>query len=328
MKELRLLVISVVFSGLLLTARHGMAETGRAGSAGSFLSMGLGGQAMGIGGGSVSFAEDGHIAKYNPAGLVFLPGRWATATLHVMALDRRMHYIGIAMPLGPEFDKVRRGNLRAGFALGWQGAGVEKIDGRDSDGKPTGLLSNQENAFFFSFAVQPARIFSFGISGKLLYNRFPGITSEGEALSATGFGFDLGLFVRPHQRLALGFALRDLRGRYTWNSQKLYERGSQTVDEFMPAWQAGAAVEGIPGRLTLFADMKQMKGRPLEWAAGLSISPLCGIFFRTGFSGSVLSAGLGLRWRVYGRMACLDYALAPDPVAPSANHVFSWSLIF
>jgi len=317
-----------VLAGPVLIAGVGLAETGRGGSAGSFLSMGLGGQAMGIGGGSVAFAEDGHIAKYNPAGLVFLGGRWATATLHVMALDRRMHYIGIAMPLGPEFDKVKRGNLRAGFALGWQGAAVENIDGRDSDGHPTGMLSNHENAFFFSFAVQPLRMFSLGISGKLLYNRFPGIAQEGESMSATGFGFDLGFFARPHPRLALGFALRDLRGRYTWNSQKLFERGSQTVDEFPKILQAGAAFDGIPGRLTVFADLKKMEYRPLEWASGLALRPMEGIILRAGFSKSMLSGGLGLRWRVYGRTACLDYALAPDPVAPSASHVFSWSLIF
>ncbi|HEX9934352.1 MAG TPA: hypothetical protein VGB38_04070, partial [bacterium] len=192
MNKLFILIFTV-----LATVHATADDVGRGGYAGSYLRMGLGSAGMAMGGGSVALVRDGCTSYYNPAGLVFLEKRWATASLHSMALDRKLFHVGYAQSI-----KAKRGTrgktqpfIRGGFSLGWICAGVDKIDGRDFDGRHTDMLSSWENAFFFSFAMNPAPPIAFGFNGKLLYSRFAKVRNDGKAMTTAGFGFDIGIMV-------------------------------------------------------------------------------------------------------------------------------------
>jgi hypothetical protein len=311
----------VLLLGIVLSAAGD--EVGRGGSAGSFLRMGLGARALGLGGGLTALADDGSVSYYNPAGLVYLEERWVTASLSVMPLDRRMTYVGYAQ----SFGKQGPGLPRVGFSVGWMSAGVSRIDARDFSGQPTGSLSFEENCFFFSFSLSPYEPVALGFSGKLLYSRFPGITDTGEALSAVGFGFDIGIMARPHPMFSLGVAVRDLRSRYTWDTQKLWERGTQKADHFPVTVQAGAAARLWKGRITLGADVEKVNYRPVYFGAGVELSPVSGLRVRGGIRDGALVMGGGYTWKVAGRMLNLDYAWNPDSVAPGDNHVFTFSFL-
>ena len=300
-------------------------EVGRGGYAGSFLRMGLGARAMAMGGGSVALVDDGYATYYNPAGLVSLEGHWFTTTLHSMALDRRLLYAGYAQAVGG-----KRGLMRGGFSAGWLCAGVDEIDARDFNGNDTGTLSSWEHCFFFSFALQPTSSLSIGLSGKLLYHRFPGITDGGESLSATGLGFDIGLVFEPVRFLSLGLTVKDLRSRYTWeNTEKLWpEEGSQTVDTFPRVVRGGVAVRGLSNRVVGTFDLEKVEYRPLGYRIGVQVEGYRGVFLRGGVLDGDPTFGTGYRMAGLGKFIQLDYGFVPDPVAPRGNHVFTWSFVF
>lgn len=314
-----------LFGVFLIGVKYGFSdEVGRGGFAGSFLRMGLGARAKGMGGGSVALADDAYITYYNPAGLVFLENHWFTATLNSMALDRRLMYVGYAQSIQAKEKRL----IHGGFSVGWLSASVDHIDGRDFNGRDIGNYSNGEHCVFFSFALNPISYFSIGVSGKILHNRFPGITNQGDAVSALGFGFDIGLMIRPLKNITFGFTGRDLGSKYTWDTQDLWERGTLTVDLFPRIICVGMALQLFSDRLILAVDLNKKEYWPLGYTVGTEIELYKGIFLRCGVQNGELAAGAGYRLSMLRKLVYLDYAFVPDPVAPRGNHIFTWSFVF
>jgi len=322
-------IFPMLLTALLLSTVLHAAETGRGGYAGNFLRMGLCARSMAMGGGSVAVTDDGSVAYYNPGGLVFLEGKWVTASLNTMALDRAVYYVGYAQSLGgknPKNDK--KGLLKGGLSVGWLSAGVQGIDARNFNGEDIGTLSFEEHCFYFSFALNPAPFLAFGFNGKLLYSQFPDLADDGSALGSTGLGFDIGVIVRPIQSLRIGVTIRDMHARYTWDSQEIYEKGTQTIDHFPQVYRAGIAWYGLNSRLILTADIEQVKKCPAVYMAGLEYRVYDGICLRSGLKSGDLTFGGGYRTNVFSKSTRIDYAYAPDSVAPRGNHIFTWSFIF
>ncbi|HDQ45906.1 MAG TPA: hypothetical protein ENN17_10495 [bacterium] len=306
-------------------------EVGRGGAAGAFLRVGVGARYQGMGGGGAALTGDADAVTYNPAGSVFLDGRHATISLSSMALDRKLHHIGYAQSLGGRAVTSETGTARppfsAGFALGWLSAGVDRIDGRDFDGAHTGMLSMDEHAFHFSFAIRPAPILGIGFSTRVLYSRMPGLLDDGGAMASTGVGFDAGLMIRPFPSVSIGAVLQDLRSKNTWDSQKMYEQAPKRVDPFPRTWTLGLAWNPVTG-LILNLNVRQTESRPAVFRGGCEWECLPGVFLRGGMHEENLSAGAGYGREWHGRRLQIDYAYVSDPVAPRGNHVFSWSFRF
>jgi len=262
---------------------------------------------------------------YNPAGLVFLEQRWATATVNSMALDRKLFFLGYAQSIGRDSEK---NTLKGGFALGWMAAGVDGIDARDQSGNDIGTLSNWEHCFFFSFALNPAPPVAIGVSGKLLTSRMPDLMDDGGALSAVGFGFDIGVLVRPWRTLTLGLTVRDLRSKYTWDTQELYERGTQTVNRFPTIVRGGAAFRFQQDRVLVSFDVEKIQDRPAIPVAGIQFEGVRDVFLRAGMRKTDPTFGLGYIWSIGAKSIHLDYSFVPDPIAPRETHVMTWSLAF
>jgi hypothetical protein len=299
-------------------------DVGRGGFAGSFLRMGLGARALGMGGCGAAIPVDGYTTYYNPAGLVYLNGHEVTATLTSMALDRRLYYVGYAQ----SFDPRGKGMMRGGFSAGWLSAGVVNIDARDFSGNDIGTLSSHEHCFYFGFALNPFPFISVGLNSKLVYQRFPEITDQNEAVSGVGFGFDVGIMVKPLNRLTIGLTVQDLRTKYTWDTQKLFERGSQTVNPFLKVLRAGASYDSLFQRVTLAFDLVKVEYLPWEYRAGLQVELIQALVFRGGLRHGQLTFGGGYRFTVKFVDIQLDYAYVSDPVAPRSNHIFSWIFSF
>lgn len=306
-------------------------DVGRAGKAGSYLRMGNGARLFGMGGGGVALGDDAFSTTHNPAGLVYLEQKSLVASLSSMALDRKLQYIGYAQALGkkPGSDNgaPRQGPPRAGFALGWLSAGVDKIDGRDFNGAHTEMYSMSEHAFYFAFAIQPAPFLSVGFAGKGLYSRMPNMTNEGNALSTTGFGFDLGLMLKPTDDLSLGIAVQDLRSKYTWDSQHIYDRGTQSLDTMAQVLTVGAGYSPRSNVL-INCNVVKVEDWPAVFRGGVEVECLPGFFVRGGYYERAVCAGAGYLLTWQGRSVQIDYAYIPDPVAPRGDHVFSWSFLF
>jgi hypothetical protein len=327
--------VTVLF--LLVCTGSVSAEVGRAGQAGAFLRMGLGARALAMGGGSGALAADATTAAGNPAGLVFLEGRHVGLSLDAMALDRKLMSAGYAQSFRSRADSGRTGGpMRAGFSLAWIGAVTDDIDGRDWDGNHTEMLTHVENAFLFSFALQPGPAVGIGFTAKVLWSVFPGLTDRNESMGATGVGFDAGVRIRPVRPLAFAFSVHDVHSRYTWDSQKMYERGSQTVSPFPLGFRASAAWTGWSDRLTAVAQVEQRKvtdADPARWlpaeaSAGIEAEAAAGLFLRAGFNREGVPFGFGFRRAFLGRTTELDYAYVPDSAAPGGRHAFTWSFLF
>jgi len=302
-------------------------DVGRGGMAGSFLRMGMGARTLGMGGGSAALADDAHTVYYNPAGLVYLKHTYVTAALHNMALDRYLMYVGLAQSIGSE--SVRKpGMLRGGFGLGWLSSGVSNIDSRDENGVHEGMLSHGEHCFYFSFALNPDPKFALGVSGKLVYNRFPGLTKDEGAFSTHGFGFDLGLIVKPVDAITLGATLRDIRSRYSWDSQDVYDQGRSVTDHFPNVFQIGMVWRAFSENLLVHADYEKVEAMPGKGLFGAEYVLISGFLLRAGVEGQQPAFGLGYRGRILSRGFQLDYAYVPDPVAPRSNHIMACSFYF
>lgn len=318
---------SVLFIAFLLTMNGMAKEVGRGGMAGSFLRMGIGARPMGMGGGSAALADDGYTVYYNPAGLVYLKDRWITSSIHQMALDRQLFYLGYASSIGSESES-NPGLLKGGFGMGWLGSGVTNIDSRDANGVHQGMLSHNEHCFYFSFALNPNPKFAFGISGKILYNRFPGLAQDGSAFSSRGFGFDFGAVVRPVDFFTFGITLRDVRARYTWDSQKLYEQGIQVNDYFPKVLQTGIVYRSQSNKLVIHLDYKKVADVEGEVLFGGEYQVISRFCLRTGMDGADPTFGFGYCGRFLSADYQIDYAFVSDPIAPGNNHVMSCGFLF
>ncbi|HQG44386.1 MAG TPA: hypothetical protein PLG50_01845 [bacterium] len=312
---------------LLLLAQALMASEGDGGYAGAFLRMGIGARAKSLGDAFSAVAEDAFAGIYNPALLPHLKGRQAALSYAFLPLDRKLDYIGYAQPVRPKaVAGEERAPLRAGFALAWIHSGVERIDGRDLAGSHTEDYSFSENAFFLSFALSPAERFSLGVSGKILYSRMPGVNNDGSAISSMGLGVDFGAYYRPFADFSLGVVLRDNLSKYTWNTEKVWERGTNINDKFPRSTRLAAAYRPPLRWLLLTAEAEDSREQNPRYHFGAEAAlPEAGAL-RLGLDDGQLTAGIGVALKVYGKTIMLNYAYATPGDAPRADHVISWDL--
>ena len=305
------------------------ASEGSGGYAGAFLRMGIGARAKSMGDAFTAVAEDASAGFYNPALLPHLKERQVMMAFAFLPLDRSLDFIGYAQPLEPKSDiEDWEQPLRAGFSVAWVHAGVDEIDGRDSAGNHIGYFSNSEHAFFLSFALSPIPFFSIGLNGKVLYNRFPKIAQEDDAVTSKGFGMDFGLSVTPIKNLMLGVVLKDNMSKYTWTTDKLWERGTSMTYKFPRVVRAGVSYRIPKDWLLIVADVEDSKEQNMRIHIGAEASwPRLGAL-RVGLDDSQPTFGMGFFTRVFKRPTSINYTFLPVNIGPGADHLFSWTFSF
>ena len=92
MKKIFIIIISIFLISFNAYSKVGS----NAGYAGSFMRMGLGARALGMGNTGVACSNNGFASYYNPAALPYLPGRHLSLTYYFLSLDREFHYAGFA----------------------------------------------------------------------------------------------------------------------------------------------------------------------------------------------------------------------------------------
>jgi hypothetical protein len=210
----------IVFGILLLVSFQVKSQTVIGKYAGEFLNIGVGGRALGMGGAYVAIANDVTAGYYNPAGLAKI-----NYPEIILMHDERFgslvnyDYGAVAIPFGKDMS----------FALSIMRLGVDGIpDTRDAliDVNGDGILdgddrldyskitefSDQDWAFYLSFAKQASEKFSFGGSVKIIRRS---IAEYG----AWGIGFDVGAQYNPTGNLMLGANLQDITTTMvTWST--------------------------------------------------------------------------------------------------------------
>ena len=324
MKKLLLntfLILFLIFSVL-------PASEGDGGYAGAFLRMGIGARAKSMGDAATAIPQGAMSGIYNPALLPNLSGREAMVSFAFLPLDRNLDFVGYAQPLSPPKQDESDNPLKAGFAVAWVHAGTDNIDGRDGSGNHIGYFSNSEHAFYLSFAISPTPMLSIGVGGKVLYNRFPGIAQDDAAVTSRGFGLDVGVFLTPIKNLMIGAVIRDNMSKYTWNTDKLWDRGTSTTYKF-PKVMRGAVAYKIPQEwLLVTAEIENSEVQNPRYHFGAEFShPHVGAL-RLGWDDGYPTFGLGFSTELFGRKTGLHYAFIAVDDAPRADHIFSWSFNF
>ena len=262
------------------------------------------------------------LGYYNPAVLSSAEYRNVTASFGFLSLDRNLNFLSFSQPLEPS----------AGISAGIINSGVSDIDGRDSDGEPTGPLRTSENQVFLSFANRFSAGFSVGITLKLLhYHLFTSINS-------VTVGIDVGALVPIGNSVTLGVTVRDINSKYKWDTSKLFgESGNSTVDEFPRLYTFGVAYK-LPNGLGLIAmDIEASNQKTLNSRIGVEVPLIPELTVRGGTdridlkekgNGVKPTFGFTARKSFEDWTPAVVYAYVVEPFSSSGMHIISLSVIF
>lgn len=318
------------FTAIIITIFSPASSFTQGGTVGAFLRLGIGARAKAMGDAYTALARGIEASYYNPAGLPFLEKKELMTSFRILSLDREFTYLGFGVPIHPKVEEGEERAIDGGFALSWIRAGVDNIDGRDSDGRHFDDLSNSENAFIFSFALNPVKALSFGLSVKVLWNRFPDVGLNGETVSATGVGFDFGALLVPYPWISLGISIKDINSKYTWNTDKIYgEDGSEDINKFPKIVHTGIAIKvpRVPG-MTFAFDFEDSKELDSRIHAGVETIFEQGFMLRGGYDNESITAGAGYIFELFGKRSQLNYAFSSAGNRPEEEHVFTWAFQF
>ena len=312
---------------LLSAALMILPESGYAGKyAASFLEIGVGARPLGLGGAYIALSRDIFSFHWNPSGLAFVQ-KPQFAFMYASQFGRlgsplsQYNHLGVALKLV--------GN--AAFSVNWVRLSADQIPlypelkGENlgqrlrnpelrPDGQPLGYFSDQENAYYFTFAKYSSFEVDWGYSTLSFPVEFPvGINIKfiQQRLydkSASGFGIDLGAMIRMGMaemfntetlgKFSIGFQVRDI-------STTVISWSTRQRDEIKPRFLWGLAyeqpVQFLQGVVTVSWQSKNRFGNRNH--VGVEVNSRT-LFLRIGSSDGNFTAGTGIRlWKI-----ALDYA--------------------
>lgn len=291
------------------------------GHAGAFSRMGFGARGMGMGNAQTAVITGDLVGYYNPATLSLAETRTVSASFGILALDRRLNFLHYTQPLHPT----------AGLSFGIINAGVTDIDGRNSDGNPTGALLTSENQVFLGFANRFRGGFSLGINVKVYYHRLY------TDVSTIGVGLDFGALVPITDAITVGATVRDVNSAYKWDTSELYgQSGNTTRDRFPLLYTLGGAYL-LPDSLGLLAaDLEASNQSTMTLRLGVEIPLIPELSVRAGVdridlkekgNGIRPTFGFSLRKSFDTWVPSLQYAYVHEPFVSPGMHVISLSVV-
>jgi hypothetical protein len=205
-------LLSAVILVLLIGFLQLNAQTVISKYAGEFLSIGIGGRPLGMGGAYVAVVNDVTSGYYNPAGLARI-NYPQVSLMHDARFGNLMNYdyLGVAIP----FDKDMSFGLSVmrlaidgipdtrNALYDANGDGILDINNDRLDYSKITEFSNQDWAFYLTFAKRQSANFNYGANIKIIRRSIA-------EYSAWGVGFDAGVMYSPMERLSLGANIQDI----------------------------------------------------------------------------------------------------------------------
>jgi len=168
----------------------------------SFLNIGVGARALGLGSAFTAGADDATATYWNPAGLSQLSRRELSASHTEWVSDLRHDFLGFAIP-------TKRGAVALSAIYLSQGG----IDRRDAAGGKTGSFDATDAAGVLSFSRTLSPRTRAGVSAKYIQQKI-------DDAQATGLAFDFGTQFDLSPKVSLGAAVRNLGSDMTFLSEK------------------------------------------------------------------------------------------------------------
>ena len=280
---------------LLLLCSSLQAQTVIAKYAGEFMALGVGGRALGMGGAFVAVANDVTSGYYNPAGLANL-NYPQLALMHSEQFGNLVNYDygAVAIPFQEDLS----------FGLSVMRLGVDGIpDTRNArmDTNGDGIIddsdqlrldynlitefSNQDWAFYLTFAKRQSEDFYWGVNAKI-------IRRDLAEYGATGIGFDVGAYYIPMENLYLGANLQDATttliawstGRNELVSPTLKVGGAYKLTEFLGGYIMPALDFDVRFENRQFASNFNLGLVSFDMHAGLEYTYKNLIYIRGGYN--------------------------------------------
>ncbi|MFC1483532.1 hypothetical protein ACFL5M_03020 [Candidatus Neomarinimicrobiota bacterium] len=287
------------------------------GYAGAFSQIGTDARSVALAGALVADINSGYLALTNPASLVYVQRREVGLSLMTLPLERSLQSLSFATSLPPT----------AAVSLSYIRAGDDNIQGRNSIGEPTEVLTYSDNLVMLSFANQYSQNLSMGLNAKLL---FINLGDE----SSRGFALDLGFLYRHATGLALALKLQNVTGAYSWKVAT--SPGERLYVDYLP-FIVNSGIR-LPWRHYTFlgqADLVIPKVKESEKAQYKQPVPIFRgavedllrdrYFIRLGIENTTFTLGAGLRYSVRQPFdSRIDYSLSLGKTTEGMGHFFSW----
>jgi hypothetical protein len=287
------------------------------GYAGNYLQNGIDAKSIAMGNALTAGTELNYPAYFNPAGVASVSNKKLLFTHQFLSLDRRQSVISFTTPLPPI----------GGISVGWIGAGVNDIDGRDLSGRHTEKLNASENAFLISFGLAPIERFQFGSTVKIMQNQLPNVDST---IVGKGVGFDFGVAYNFNDNLNFAFVIKNIRSGYQWSNKLTDDLGRVYKDKFPIQIRTGVqyrmksmVIVGDVG--SYIADNKILD---FDYKIGTEYTYKNNYHFRTGFRNDRISFGVGFKYLQFDKFTSLiDFATVVEPVG-GLTHIISYAVNF
>lgn len=298
-----LLIITLILAAIPAAAQNTDIHENAGTRAMTFLKIGIGAKAMGMGESHVAATDDLYASYWNPAGLARLQQPQLALMHNEWFAGINHEFIGFALPVGD---------------IGTVGASANflsfgELQGRDRDGNETTIFRPYDLAVIVSYARNIKPALAFGANAKFLREQ---IADE----SGTGIAFDFGgLYTFSEIPLSLGF-----------NAQHVGPRVRFIEEAFgLPfTFRFGAAYRPWGDAFMLTADVVRPSDNDITTGVGAAYTIANILQLRTGYKyklggndlggTSGLTGGFGLTLRRFQ----VDYALVPFGVL-GLTHRFS-----
>ncbi|MBX7151193.1 PorV/PorQ family protein [bacterium] len=271
-----------------------------AGQAGSFLRIGLGPRAKGLGDAYVAVADNAFAAYYNPAGLAFLKNKEVSFSYSLMSFDRTFSYIGFSRPLPPS----------AGFSFGVLQSGFKDSDTRLSNGETFGEhIEDTQYTAFLGFALRFGNKFAFGITPKLIYSKVYDV-------SASSIGVDLGAMYRATDQLTFGMAVKEIGQSLKYTRDPNGDGDRTTTDDLPRITKIGAVyrlpLTGTIREMMLVSDYEMNSEQSAKMHFGIEAGILEKVSIRIGLDAKDFTTGLSIPFKMKDQQFRFDYAFIHD----------------
>lgn len=301
----------------------GLQANNNARFAGSFTRLGLGGRSIAMGNTGVAIAGSGYSFYYNPALAGNHEKKIFTNTYTFMSQDRHMYFVGFSMRIPPG----------AGLSVGWLNSGTASFTSYNSIGQNDGKIDQSANAIYGSFSRQFSDRFSVGVTIKVLLEN---ITDSDFDYSSKGVGGDIGLFYKYNESLSFGAVYKDIGSKLKANTEKIFEHGGTTIDNFPRLLRMGVFYNTPYKWLNVAYDFEMSSKKEhthhfgIEAKHGRNLALRLGIMdFREEDNRSQqFFAGLGFDFELLKYTSHLDYAFIAPKIDEGESHLFSWEIYF
>ncbi len=316
----RFIILMFFISIFSLTA----SET--AGMAGAFLRYGLDARSESLGRAVTADTSSAYAVFFNPAAGAFISEKQILCGMKILSMDRKFAYVSYAHPVSE----------KASISGGMLYSGTTDIEARDKYGDLFDTYSCNENMFFLNFGLKPKSFLSIGVTAKVIWFRFPEFDAEEETVSSLTFAYDVGIIstVKGLDGLILGLSMRNVKGKNSWDSSKVWTDGSSSVDYYPVTVSFGA--EWNPSfnpDLRFYSEINTHNWKHHGYGAGLEwISKFDdgknSIALRCGTISGFLSLGFGYEFSLFEKKMVVDYSFTHEDISEFDPHTLSWRFYF